>query len=248
MTYCGTYAMSENQITSSESGNETIFSATSTDLKRMQRVLGHRLLNIASGIKAASGLLSQMLDDRMTPREREYFPLIINQCEEVCQIVDRMRLFFYDPPAIHLLPVQVAFDVALDAVRSAIPGIELLCEKDLGDCTLRVCALTLRTALEEAVRNARQSSSDPIIIDVSVNDAKELVLRVIDWGEGFSEEAAEMAFEMFYTTQSRAMGLGLSIAGKLVSAQGGRVSLGKEGRDNYVEFVLPLKEGISEIV
>lgn len=211
----------------------------SSDLERMRRVLGHRLVNVASGIKAAAGYLSVQMEERLSPREREYFPLIQQQCDEVCYIVKRMNLLFgkVDSPA--PLPFYQAFESAICVVRKECPGLELRCEYPSEECLFLVCPLTLTTVLEEAVRNARQSTVSPVVIAVTLTD-QTCILRVIDQGEGFNEEAAQQAFDMFFTTRARAMGLGLAIARRLVQEQGGRVALGQEPRGNYVEFVLPL--------
>ena len=48
----------------------------SNGTERMVRIFRHRLLNIVSGVKSANSLLASELDDRLTAREREYFPLI----------------------------------------------------------------------------------------------------------------------------------------------------------------------------
>jgi len=68
---------------------------------------------------------------------------------------------------------------------------------------------------------------------------KNIQLRIIDQGAGFSDEGKMLAFEPFYSTKTRSLGLGLSIARKQVVELGGSVSLGREARGNYVQFNLP---------
>lgn len=68
-------------------------------------------------------------------------------------------------------------------------------------------------------------------------------LDVIDNGIGFSDEAAEHAFDPFYTTKTRAQGtgLGLSTVYGLVKAAGGRVDIANnpDGRGATVTVAVP---------
>ena len=210
-------------------------------MERMRRILGHRLLNIASGIKAATGYLSEQLDDRMSPRESEYFPLIQQQCDEVSFIVNRMNQLFGRVDLPERLPLKRALDDALISLRDAVPDVEIFCEFPAEESSLFICPRTVTVALEEAVRNARQVSTGPVMLVAELHGG-ECTLRVIDQGDGFCEESAQHAFDEFFTTRARSMGLGLSIVQKLVQEQGGRVALGKDDDGNYVEFTLPLRE------
>ena len=97
---------------------------------------------------------------------------------------------------------------------------------------------TLKVALDEMVSNAYEISRRPVTVSVGDHDACCLV-RVIDQGEALSEEVREMAFEPFYTTRTRHLGLGLAIAKRMVKNQGGTVSIGSGLDGNVVEFTLP---------
>ncbi len=214
-------------------------------MERMRRILGHRLLNIASGIKAATGYLSDQLDDRMVSREREYFPLIQQQCDEVCFVVDRMNRLFGAVELPERIPLMQALDAALTSLRASVPDADVFYEFPSEECPLFVCPLTIKVAIEEAVRNARQVSMASVGLVVELH-GEECTLRVIDQGDGFCEESARHAFDIFFTTRAKSMGLGLSIAKKRVEEQGGRVALGKNDDGNYVEFTLPLRENSCE--
>jgi signal transduction histidine kinase len=208
------------------------------DLERMRRVLQHRLLNIVSGVKSASSYLSGLLDDRLKPREREYFPLIINECDQVCLIVDRLDQLFGVIPAVSPVSLREGLSTVLELVQADNPMAHLLKDIEVADEDQCVCRGALRAILVETVRNASQSSREPVQIVVRDQGAG-CAVRVIDQGAGFSAEAETMAMKPFFTTKAKSLGLGLSIALRLVEARGGRADLGSEARGTYVEFYLP---------
>lgn len=231
-------------ISCMEHGNQDNF-VDSDGVERMRRILGHRLLNISAGIKTATGYLASQLDERLSPLEREYFPLLQKQCDEVTYIVNRINLLFKKMEKPEPVPVQQALNDALYSIREAFPNVTLNCTlPECQDASLVICPQSVSTALYEAVDNARLASLEPISISAVIASGQ-CVLRVRDCGTPLDEAAAQQVFDMFYTTRSQAMGLGLSIARRLVQEQGGSVSFGAESDGNYVEFIVPLQKRLS---
>jgi C4-dicarboxylate-specific signal transduction histidine kinase len=210
----------------------------SDSTERMRRILRHRLLNIASGIKAATGFLESRLGEAFSVREREYFPLIRAECDSICSVVGQLDMMFGPVQEVSNAPLQEAVSAALAVVREELPTAEVICETDHTATPRPVCRVVVTTVLREAVKNAWQASSQTVRVVVRAQD-QEVLLRIIDQGAGFSDEGQRLAFEPFYTTKPRSLGLGLSIARKQVAALGGSVSLGRETRGNYVQFNLP---------
>ncbi len=210
----------------------------SDSTERMRRILRHRLLNIAAGIKAAATFLESQDDDGLSRRDREYFPLIRNECDGICAIVEQMDQMFGPVLDHDTVPLQDALLAGMSAVREALPMAEVVFETESGARTQRVCLTVAVTALREAVKNGWQASSKTVFVTACVQ-RKNILLRIIDQGPGFSDEGKKLAFEPFYTTKPRSLGLGLSIVRKQVVELGGSVSLGRETRGNYVQFNLP---------
>ncbi len=210
----------------------------SADIRRMQRILRHRLLNIVSGVKSANSMLASLLDERLTPREREYFPLIQKECDQVSVIVNRMENLFGEIPAPEPAPLDGVLPSIMNDLQGNHPMAEIHLDVDLAQSDRKVCGTVLKTALSEAVGNAFEISRKPITI--RVRDAGDAcAVRVVDQGDAVSEEVCEMAFEPFYTGRPRQIGIGLSIADRMVSDRGGSASF-KTGSDgNVVEFILP---------
>ncbi len=210
----------------------------SLGVERMLRVLRHRLLNIVSGAKSAISLLASELDDRLTAREREYFPLIQKECDQICGIVDRMdALFGVFPPPLPV-PLQDAVSATLVELRHNLPMAEIHLEIKVKDSRRLVCMSTLLTVLSEAIENAYAISKKPV--HVCIGDSEDsCAVRIIDQGQPLSKEVCELAFEPFYTGRTRHLGLGLPIAKRAVERLGGTVSIGTEASGNVVGFILP---------
>lgn len=101
----------------------------------------------------------------------------------------------------------------------------------------------LEHALQEIVANALQAKpADPVVtacIETSANGGLRLLVR--DNGNGFTEDAARQATEPFFTTRNTGVGLGLTVARKIVEDHHGRLEVGVRGpnRDFDVEVWLP---------
>ncbi|MDZ8117260.1 sensor histidine kinase [Pontiella agarivorans] len=205
---------------------------------RMVRLLRHRLLNVVSGLKSANSLLASELDDRLTAREREYFPLMDKEYDKISDIVGRIEALFGILPKSEFVPLQDALSMVVTNLRETFPMAEIRLDIVCKDSEQLVCKTTIETVLHEAVGNAYEISRKPVKIVICDVDDR-LSIRVLDQGEVLSTEVQDMAFEPFYSTRSRHLGVGLSIVKRLVEHRSGTVSIGVENDENVVEFILP---------
>jgi signal transduction histidine kinase len=196
------------------------------DLVRMNQVLRHRLRNLASGIKSAVSYLGRELEGRLQPDEREYFPLILHECDALSELTGRLGLAFDAPPIGH--PVQ-ARDIKLRLAsyfQQRFPHAELRQEAD-GEAWSRVVSSdqSLLIPLQEIVTNAAEAAPDrPVRVQWS-GTARELLCRVEDDGEGVDEQRKARLFQPFFTTKGRHLGLGLYIARRLLEQAAGGITV-----------------------
>jgi PAS domain S-box-containing protein len=61
---------------------------------------------------------------------------------------------------------------------------------------------------------------------VQLDGREAIQVAVQDNGPGFAEEERKRAFEVFFTTKVRGMGLGLAICKRIIEAHGGRIEVG----------------------
>jgi nitrogen-specific signal transduction histidine kinase len=204
----------------------------------MVRLLRHRLLNVVSGLKSANSLLSSELDDRLTAREREYFTLIDKEYDKISGMVGRIEALFGILPKPKPASLQAALTTVMTKLGETFPMAEIQLDIVCEDSEQLFCGMTIETVLHEAVGNAYEISRKPVKILIRDVDGG-LSIRVIDQGEALSSEVQNMAFEPFYSTRSRHLGVGLSIARRLVEHQSGTIAIGVENDENIVEFILP---------
>jgi signal transduction histidine kinase len=98
----------------------------------------------------------------------------------------------------------------------------------------------VRGALLNLLVNARQSgSTEPIEIGVTEEHGTCRV-DVLDRGASFGDTDPERLFEAFHTTKKSGTGLGLAIVRRLVSLQGGTVTLARrDGGGTVASVILP---------
>jgi signal transduction histidine kinase len=101
----------------------------------------------------------------------------------------------------------------------------------------------LEHAFQEILTNALQANPDDPVVTVSIEPGHDGGVRVTvrDNGPGFTAEAAHQATEPFFTTRNTGVGLGLTVAEKVVEDHHGQLHVGPRGakHDFDVEIWLP---------
>jgi signal transduction histidine kinase len=81
-----------------------------------------------------------------------------------------------------------------------------------------------RSLIENAIEEVQGQDDGRIVIEVA-GSKKSVSLMVSDNGSGASAEVLESMFEPYYSTRSRSMGLGLTLARTVVESHGGTISV-----------------------
>lgn len=101
----------------------------------------------------------------------------------------------------------------------------------------------LSYAFEELFFNSLQSTNrlDSIRVRISKNDEAIVTICIRDDGPGFSEDVINMAMEPFYTSRNTGVGLGLSVAKKIIEEHRGYITLNtrQNAEDWDIKIELP---------
>jgi two-component system, LuxR family, sensor kinase FixL len=113
------------------------------------------------------------------------------------------------------------------------------------DLSCEVDRFSLRNAIRNILENALAACENPAIIDIAYADARigsedALQISFRDNGPGLSPDAAQRAFDTFFTTKTHGTGLGLAIVKRTVEAHGGGVAVGNgDGPGAEIIITLP---------
>ena len=210
------------------------------DLLRMNRVLRHRLRNFASGMKTSVSFLAKELEGRLSPSEMEYFPLIAGECDGVTEMTNRMSRLFDDIPSGDESTLASVLEKTVANLHGRFPTARIRVEAGAAG-SLRVASKQgLVLCLGEVVANALESAPNgEALVSCAGGDGR-LAIEVRDTGPGVKPEERGSLFLPFYTTKARHLGIGLSIAKKIVGQLGGSIEADNGSDGGFrVKLALP---------
>ncbi|QZY54720.1 sensor histidine kinase [Crassaminicella profunda] len=114
---------------------------------------------------------------------------------------------------------------------------------------IKVDPSAMRQALVNILKNSIQAVGSYGVIEIKVYkvNPNTLVLSIKDNGEGINEEMMDRIFNPFFTTKEDGTGLGLSIVHKIITDNGGTISVRSEV-SKYTEFILSFEGETDEII
>ena len=137
-----------------------------------------------------------------------------------------------------------------EAVKMMVDSLELkkvTLEKDFEDGLPQVLVDgdKLRQVLLNILRNAYEAVEEEGKINISLSHLDgdrggKIRILISDNGCGIPEQEREVIFELFYTTKSSGIGLGLANARKIIEEHKGSIKVReKEGKGSSFEILIP---------
>jgi PAS domain S-box-containing protein len=214
--------------------------AALAQLGQLAAVVAHEVRNPLAGVKGSLQVLrSRAATDQP---DRHLFDVMIARLDALnAKVDDILRFARPRTPSLESLDVKA---IALDAIPSAQATAGSDCARVVGPVTSAVVHADremLRAVLLNLVMNACQSgSAEPIEVRV-IEKGTECWIEVLDRGAGFGDVDPEQLFQAFHTTKKSGTGLGLAIVRRLVTLQGGSVTLhARDGGGAVARVTLPL--------
>jgi signal transduction histidine kinase/DNA-binding NarL/FixJ family response regulator len=162
---------------------------------------------------------------------------LLRETQRIQRFTEQMLLLARsDQAAVELTPLEDVLRASFEKSRAFLGGdAELQIKTEGPDVLLRCNRASLTHAFQEIFLNALQAgaeaSAGPRKVDVTVRSAPErdardeVEIHVRDSGNGFAGESATRATEPFYTTRNTGVGLGLTIARRVIEAHQGRLDV-----------------------
>jgi two-component system, LuxR family, sensor kinase FixL len=180
---------------------------------------------------------------------------LIAQVERAAEVVRRLRNFIRLGRS-ETVPTSVArlVEEAVAYCRAELDrlGVELHSRVTRDLPPVRADALQIEQVIVNLVRNAAEALTDAgrydgkVVIEVELDAARCVVVRVRDNGPGFDPDLVERAAAPFTTTKIDGLGLGLTLVRSIVEAHGGRLSIESDSSGATVSFTLPALAGERE--
>jgi signal transduction histidine kinase len=213
----------------------------------MARALAHEVRNPLAGISGAA----QVLREDIEPDEPRHRVLteILEQVDRLARVVSNILRYARFQP-LKLEPV--ALDDVLTEALAAFEGhlqdqnitVHRTSEADLPQ--VRVDPGQIQQVFMNLILHASKSMPEGGAIKVGVAPGKDgekevQLVRFQDTGTEVPEERLEEIFKPFYTKTSGDTGLGLSVALRIVSLHGGKISaLSEAGHGTVYTITLPV--------
>lgn len=194
---------------------------------------------------------SSLMGDAESPEERQEFLSIIEKNNDLLLqlISDILDLSKIEAGTIDFVKTGVDMNaLCSDVVRAtrlkAAPGVEVVFDRHLPECTLASDRNRLHQVLSNFANNAvKFTEQGSIRIGYDRLDEEHLRFYVADTGIGISAEMQEQVFDRFVKLNSfvQGTGLGLSICKNIVERLGGTIGVeSTPGKGSTFWFTLPM--------
>ncbi|HEX8652117.1 MAG TPA: ATP-binding protein [Pyrinomonadaceae bacterium] len=206
---------------------------------------------------ASISSLIQILQTRegVDAETREMLRLISTQIARITQVLrDMMDFARVRPPARNALEIGrvVEASIRLASFDKGFQRLRLSCDVVSGAPPVLADADQLQQVFLNLLLNARDAMPDGGEINIRTAydpHAREITVEINDTGVGISPEDRAHVFDPFFTTKAAGTGtgLGLAVCYGIVTAHGGRITIGpNNGRGTRVRVTLPVQSALSE--
>jgi len=210
-------------------------------LEEMAAIVAHETRNPLHVIALAIGYLKRNITE-------DIFATFLQSIEEEIQRLNQMTesfLRFSAPIKLEIHSCDLA-RAAQDAVTLLLPlarekGISLDVTPALHQATIACDCDQIQEAISALVKNALQACTTGDTVLVATEATSDLcVVIVSDSGSGMDLDTLQKSTTPFFTTKTRGVGLGLTMAEKMAAMHGGKLTIDSMAqRGTTVKIILP---------
>lgn len=199
------------------------------------RTLTHEIKNPLSAMTIQSALMRKTLPSDYS----QDLDVLDHEIERLTNLTNRVSEFLKNPVGnpeeIELVSfitdISKLFSVAIKLDFHELDEVWTVFDKDRA-----------RSVIENLIKNASESCTDrdpQVVVEMNLLRKKLIRIRVMDRGDGLSEDARKKLYNPFFTTKIHGSGIGLAITKQFVEAQGGSIKISsRDGGGTIAEIVL----------
>lgn len=194
-------------------------------LKRMTSVAGHEIRNPLAIISNSIYFIKTKLGAggaAVDPKVTKHIGIIEGEVKRSNAVIDELIAFTRTR---ELICAPASVNSALKDLTGSYqfpPSVTVKAIPDPSDPCVNADMNALADALRHVLDNSVQALPEGGTVTIEAShDARLAYLTVTDSGPGLPEGGGEKVFEPFFTNKPRGLGLGLTIARKLLEQQGG---------------------------
>jgi two-component system sensor histidine kinase HydH len=221
----------------------TVFSDRTKELTTLSGELAHELKNPLASVKGLAALVGKDLDGKRAER----MGVMRREIDRMQSILEEFLNFSRPLAPLNLRTVPVR-DLA-DKVAELHEGLATLRHVEIvvasfGSTSVTCDPRKVQQILVNLIQNAIDASPDHGRIDIRIYDeGPQVIVEVLDEGEGIDKHLGDRIFEAGITTKEHGTGLGLTVARAIAQQhQGDLHLLDREGGGCRARLVLP-REG-----
>lgn len=224
-------------------------------LAAFARILGHEVKNPLAGVSGAAQLLKREARDD----QKELLDLILAESERISRLADKLSAFelFSSPRSLPCNVHQILEQVIRSEEAAFGKGVRFERNFDPSLPDIHADADHLHEAFQNIIRNAGEAvrdygSGDYVKISTRFSlehynmktadngAGRSIKVSISDNGPGIDKKNQKKIFEMFQTSKPNGSGLGLTVAGQVINAHGGQISLNSQTGNTVFNIFLPI--------
>ncbi len=210
-------------------------------IRRIASVVGHELRNPLAVISNSAYFVRARLGSAdLDPKVEKHLAIIESEIARADRIIGDMLAFsrLYEPAA-ETLALDEMTRAAL-AAYAAPEGLKVGAKFGAADAKVKADPKAFADALKRLLDNAADAMDGKGEVRVATGAGKGAAfVTVADAGSGVDAKVKDCLFEPFVTTKPRGLGLGLSLARKLLGAVGGALSYEAAPKGSIFRISLP---------
>lgn len=235
-----------------EARNEAVRSEKMASVGLLAAGMAHEIGTPLAAIMGFSGILAEELC--ADPEKSDYLRRITEESYRIDRIV-RGLLDYARPRGVHAEEVELRTllekVVELLTAQGVLKFIEVSIEVESALPSVYADPFQLEQLLINLIMNARDAMPGGGRLQLKGrSEAGEVVVEVVDSGQGMPPEHLPLVFDPFFTTKEpgKGTGLGLAIAARIAESCGGRLGVQSElGKGSRFTLTLPAQAAVRSV-